>query len=238
MVPQPRTETADCRGGDSQRFRVLRRPSGVSFSTSRRKFLQASAAVAAAGALAVVDDGVIFEANRPKLVSIEIPLSRLAESWDGFRIAQLSDLHYDDHFSTVPIRKAVDLVNQLQPDLVVVTGDFITSPFFGRRPVQIRAAKAIEPCAELVAQMRAPCGVHASMGNHDANADPAHITAVLQSHGISVLRNRSIPLERDGKRLWLSGLDDVLAGRYDLKQTLKDVPKDEPVVLMVHEPDF
>ena len=72
-----------------------------------------------------------FEANRPRVVSIEIPLSRLPQSWDGFRIAQLSDLHYDPHFSAVPIAKAVDLVNGLQPDLVVVTGDFVTAPFSG-----------------------------------------------------------------------------------------------------------
>ena len=125
------------------------------FSTSRRRFLQAGAAIAATGALAVVGDGMIFEANQTKLVSIEVPLSRLAESWDGFRIAQLSDLHYDGHFSIVPLRKAVDLVNGLQPDLVVVTGDFITSPFFQRRSLQIQAAKAIEPCAQLLAQIRA-----------------------------------------------------------------------------------
>ncbi len=86
----------------------------MSFSRSRRKFLKAGAAVAAAGALGVVGDGTFFEANRPKVVSIEIPLSRLPQSWDGLRIAQLSDLHYDPHFSAVPIAKAVDLVNGLQ----------------------------------------------------------------------------------------------------------------------------
>jgi predicted MPP superfamily phosphohydrolase len=76
------------------------------------------------------------------------------------------------------------------------------------------------------------------MGNHDVGTDEAHIAAVLQSHGISVLRNRSVPLERNGARLWLAGLGDVLEGKYDLKQTLKGIPKPEPVVLLVHEPDF
>jgi uncharacterized protein len=210
----------------------------LSFSTSRRRFLQAGAAVAATGALAVVGEGTLFEANNPKVVSIEIPLSRLPQSWDGFRIAQLSDLHYDNHFSVVPIRKAVDLVNGLQPDLVVVTGDFVTSPFNERQSLQIQAAKAIEACAQLVAQMQAPFGILASLGNHDVGTGAAHITDVLQSHGISVLRNRSVPLERDGGRLWLSGLDDVLVGRYDLKLALKGIPQAEPVVLLVHEPDF
>jgi predicted MPP superfamily phosphohydrolase len=196
------------------------------------------AAVAATSALAVVGDGTIFEANNPKVVSIEIPLSRLPQSWDGFRIAQLSDLHYDDYFSVVPIRKAVDLVNGLQPDLVVVTGDFVTSPPSERRSLQIRAAKAIEPCAQLVAEMRARFGILASLGNHDVATDGAYITNVLQSHGISVLRNRSVSFERNGERLWVSGLDDVLEGKYDLKLALKGIPQAELVVLLVHEPDY
>jgi predicted MPP superfamily phosphohydrolase len=208
-------------------------------STSRRRFLQGSTAVAATGALAVLGDGVIFEANRPQVVSVEIPLSRLSEAWDGFRIAQLSDLHYDDHFSVVPIRKAVDLVKSLKPDLIVLTGDFITSPFVNRRPlVLIKAAKAIEPCAQILAEMQAPFGVLATLGNHDVSTDPAHITAALEAQGVAVLRNRAVPLERNGARLWLSGLDDVLEGKYDLKLTLKDVPPTEPVVLLAHEPDF
>jgi uncharacterized protein len=208
----------------------------LSFSTSRRKFLQASAAVAAAGAAAVVADGAIFEANRPKLVSIEVPLSRLAESWDGFRIAQLSDLHYDDHFSVIPLRKAIDLVNQLEPDLVVVTGDFITAPFGGVR--RSFALRAIEPCAQLLTQIHARSGVVAALGNHDAYTGAAHITAVLNSHNISVLRNRSLPLEREGQRLWVAGVDDVLEGKPDLDLTLKGIPPAEPVILMAHEPDW
>jgi uncharacterized protein len=210
----------------------------LSFSISRRRFLQAGAALASTSALAVVGDVSAVEANSPRIVEIEVPLSRLPGSWDGFRIAQLSDLHYDDHFSVVPIRKAVDLVNGLQPDLVVVTGDFVTAPFAGHHPRAIRAASVIEPCAELVAQMRPRLGIHACLGNHDTSTDPAHISAVLESHGISVLRNLSVPLEHDGGRVWLSGLGDVLEGRADLKQALKGVPQAEPVVLLVHEPDF
>src|SRR5205814_7590885 len=68
---------------------LKRRPTGLSFSGTRRKFLQAAAAIGATGALAMVGDGAIFEANRPELVSLEIPLPRLGASWDGVRIVQL-----------------------------------------------------------------------------------------------------------------------------------------------------
>ena len=215
----------------------------MSLLPTRRKFLQLGTAGVVLGAAATVGDGVIFEANRPQLVSIEVPLTRLAESWDGFRIAQLSDLHYDDHFSVVPLRKAIAIVNGLQPDLIVLTGDFVTSPLRDPRRRNTRrgaraAAKAIEPCADLLAQLRAQSGVLAILGNHDVSADAPHVTAVLQSHAIPVLMNRSIPLEREGNRLWLSGVDDVLEGKPNLDPTLSGIPPDEPVVLLAHEPDW
>ena len=201
--------------------------------------MRASAPAAAAGTVALVGDGMIFEANRPQLVSIDVPLSHLAETWDGFRIAQLSDLHYDDYFSVVPLRKAIEIVNGLKPDLAVLTGDFVTDP--GGRKHRLsaaRAAKAIEPCAQLLAQIRAGSGTLAALGNHDVRTDAAHITDVLQSQGIPILRNQSVPLEREGKRLWLAGVDDVLDGRPNLEAALRGIPPAEPIVLLAHEPDW
>jgi uncharacterized protein len=183
-------------------------------------------------------ESAILEPNHPKLVRIELPLARLPEAWDGIRIAQMSDFHYDEHFSVVPIRKAIDIVNGLDADLVVLTGDFVTVPLFKKYlGGSKRAARFIEPCANLLAQVRARRGVLAILGNHDAGSDPHRITEALQAKGITVLRNRSIPFEEDGHRLWLAGLDDVLERQSDLELTLRPVPKTEPVVLLAHEPD-
>jgi predicted MPP superfamily phosphohydrolase len=206
---------------------------------TRRKFLQIGAAGTAVAGLGTVGDGMIFGANRPQVVSIDVHLPRLAESWDGFRIAQLSDFHYDDLFSVVPLRKAVDIVNQLQPDLIVLTGDFVSAPVGNSLPGSARrAARAIEPCTQLLTQMRAPSGMLAVLGNHDLDTDPAHIAAVLRSHAIPVLRNHSTALEREGKRLWIVGVDDVLVGKPDLDLALREIPPDETVVLLAHEPDW
>lgn len=207
-------------------------------STTRRKFLQVSAAVAAMGAVGVVGQG-IFEADRPQLVSIDVPLPRLHESWDGFRIAQLSDLHYDDYFSVVPLRRAIAMVNRLQPDLVALTGDFVTSPLehSGRRSAKA-AARAIEPCAQLLSQLHAPAGVLAVLGNHDLRTNAAYVIDVLQSHAILVLRNRCVAIERERRRLWLAGVDDILEGQPDLELALSGIPAVEPVVLLAHEPDW
>ena len=72
-------------------------------------------------------DGTIFDPNDPQLVQIEIPLSRLPEAWDGITIAQFSAFHYDDRFSVVPLRKAIDVVNRLRPKSLVLTEDLCSS---------------------------------------------------------------------------------------------------------------
>ena len=206
---------------------------------SRRRFVQVSAGVAAVAALAVGDVGIISEPNHPKLVRIEIPLSRWPAAFDGFTIAQLSDFHYDDYFSIVPIRAAIEMVNQLHADLVVLTGDFITVPVLADYLHNTkRAIMTAEPCANLLSALRARLGTVAVLGNHDANAGGPPIIEILQSHGIPVLCNRSIPIERGGARFWLSGVDDVLDGNPDLDLTLRGIPQGEAVVVLVHEPDF
>jgi uncharacterized protein len=205
----------------------------------RRSFLKAGAAVVACSAFAIGARGMVTEADDPKLVSIEIPLTRLPDVWDGITIVQLSDFHYDDDFSVVPIRKAVEITNRLQPDLIVLTGDFVTMPMFSKLLHTSRqAARAAEPCAALLGQLRAPLGVYAVLGNHDMRTDPTFVVESLKAKGIQVLRNRSVPLERQGKRLWLGGLDDAMHGYPDVDATLRGTPREEPVVLLVHEPDY
>ena len=190
------------------------------------------------GAVAVVGDGVVFEANRPRLVSIEVPLSRVDEAWDGFRIAQLSDFHYDEYFSVVPLRKAIEMVDRLRPDLIVLTGDFVTSPLKVPGGAWTRIATEIEPCAQWLSRLHPPAGMLAVLGNHDVDTNAVQVVDVLESHAIPVLRNRSIALERAGKRLWLAGVDDVLEGKPDLQRALSGIPSTEPVILLAHEPDY
>jgi len=204
---------------------------------SRRKFLYTGAA--AAVGIAVTGADGFLESNHLQVTRLEIPLLRLPERFDGFTIAQLSDFHYEDHFSVVPIRKAVELVNGLHPDLIVLTGDFVTVPmieFSGRNRSQ--SAKSAAPCAEILQKLQAPLGKFAVLGNHDASSDSFRVASALREHGIPVLLNRSVPLERGTDRIWLAGIDDVLEGSPTLSAALEKVPSHEPVVLLAHEPDF
>jgi predicted MPP superfamily phosphohydrolase len=76
------------------------------------------------------------------------------------------------------------------------------------------------------------------LGNHDTAAGSNEIVQALRSVGIEILRNQSIPIERDGARIWLSGVEDVLEGRPDLDRALYRIPQGEAVILLAHEPDY
>jgi uncharacterized protein len=201
-------------------------------STTRRRFLYS---VAAAGAAAGAGDSLLIEPNRPIIRRKNFSLARWPERLDGFTIALISDFHYDPLFSTHPLHAAIPMVRSLQPDLIALTGDFVSVPDFGNKE---EGAAAADPCAAILRQLNAPSGMWAILGNHDCDTDPARVTDALRSRNIPVLANQSVAIERDGARFWLAGINDALTSNADLNETLKTVPANEPVILLAHEPDF
>lgn len=198
-----------------------------------RSSIGAGAAAAAIGSYATV-----IEPNRITTKSVEVRLSRLPDGLDGIRIAHISDLHYESFLTADHIRDAVTQINDMSPDMVVMTGDFATYPFgIRKRRYRAGAVKAV-PCAEVLAQLRAPLGRFAVLGNHDAATDPDLITESMTAQGLMVLRNRALPVERNGARIWVAGVDDMLEGQGDIPGTMQRVPRDEMVIGLVHEPDI
>jgi predicted MPP superfamily phosphohydrolase len=201
-------------------------------SITRRRFLYAAATTAAA---AVAGDSLLFEPNRPVVRRKDFAITRWPERLNGFTIAQISDFHYDPVFSTHPLHAAIPMVRSLQPDMIVLTGDFVSVPDFG---TSAEGALAADPCSAVLRRLTAPLGMWAILGNHDCDTDPAYVTHALQSRGIPVLVNQSVAIERDGTRFWLAGVNDALTGTPDLTETLRKVPSNEPIILLAHEPDF
>jgi predicted MPP superfamily phosphohydrolase len=203
---------------------------------TRRKFV--CLAAAAAGA-ALAADAALFEPNRPRIVRQDIALRRWPARLEGFTIALLSDFHYDPYFSEHPLHAAIGMVNGLRPDLIVLTGDFVSAPGPSRGRENFRqAALTAEPCAGLLRQMQAAHGLWAVLGNHDCFTDPSVVASALRAQGIQVLANRSAAMESSGARFWLGGVNDVLGGGPDLDLTLRQVPGDEAIILLAHEPDY
>jgi predicted MPP superfamily phosphohydrolase len=203
---------------------------------TRRKFLWTT--LAAGGAIALGAESIVREPNHPRLNRVEISLPRLPGAFDGFTIAQLSDFHYDDYIGVIPIRAAIDIVNAVNPDLVVLTGDFVTvSAWSDILHNEKKAAEDAYPCAELLAKLRSRLGSFAVLGNHDVDASPGMVMEALRTHDILVLRNQSTLIEQHGARLWFCGVDSM-SGKPKIEEALAQTEKNEAVILLAHEPDF
>lgn len=205
---------------------------------NRRTFLQGTTAIAATGALAVGVDAAFVEPRHVVVNRLDIRLPRLPDGFDGFTIAQLSDFHYDAEFSAATILAAVEITNQLRPDLIVLTGDFVTEPVLAhRRHINLKAAaEEAEPCGAILNKLRAEFGVMSVIGNHDGNTDPDRVKQILKAQGLPVMYDEHKAIERRGQRIWIAGLDDN-PDETDLKPALKGIPPDEFVTVLAHEPD-
>lgn len=196
---------------------------------TRRRFLT-GATVTAAG-LAVYAG----EIERHMLCTVErtVYIRNLPAPFHGFRIAQLSDFHFHDYDESFFVRHAVERVNALAPDMVALTGDFITTGSNTKNALRNRHAYK---CAELLSGIRCPLRF-CSMGNHDAPVK-ATVSDALQQNHLPLLLNSHTALERRGERIWIAGIADAY---YDIPNLALAIPQrkpNEPIILLGHEPDF
>jgi predicted MPP superfamily phosphohydrolase len=195
------------------------------------RFLIGASAAAAIGSV----DGLFLEPRNLVSEHIDIRLERLPEEFHGFRIAQISDIHFGPYMGKAGLERALQLAQSFRPDLLALTGDFVSHPFGGSNgPI---GAHYAEPCADVFAAVTG-IPVIAILGNHDHWNNAAIVEGALRERGIPVLRNRSIPLERGHNRIWVAGIDDALVKAADLDKALHDVPLSETTLLLAHEPDF
>ena len=167
-----------------------------------------------------------------EVVPVSLVLPRLDRRFDGYRIAQISDLHADYWMTPGRVLGLVNLVNAEAPDLVVITGDFATYSRF--RSLIRYALGLVSPLSRL----RAPDGVVAVLGNHDHKTDARAVRSVLAASGVVELHNTVHTLHRGGAALHLCGVDDAKEGTPSLDHVLERLPKEGAAVLLVHEPDF
>jgi len=155
-------------------------------------------------------------------------LPRLPRAFHGYTIVQLSDFHYGPLVEPDSLRAAFDAACTLRPDLIVVTGDFV-SRLTGGEAARVTHA---------LTGLRARDGVFAVLGNHDWWEESDEVAEAVEAAGARVLRNEHIALRRDGATLYLAGVDDVRADAHDLPRALRGIPPDACVLLLAHEPYF
>jgi predicted MPP superfamily phosphohydrolase len=198
---------------------------------SRRRFLK-TAALSVLGTGLLGAGGYVYtnqvEPGWFELTQISLALPRLAPEFDGYRIAQISDIHLDVWTPRDRLGQAVAMIDQQSPDLVVITGDFVTY-----LPGYFAADLAVVLGA--LASRRTTLAV---LGNHDHWTDAAAVRRVIAQSGIVELRNAVHTLRRGAALLHIAGVDDVWERQDRLDLVLAQLPAEGAAILLAHEPDY
>ena len=167
--------------------------------------------------------------RRPRLTELELRVPDLPPALDGYRIAQLSDVHCGSFTPEAEVARWVERLNAADADLVAVTGDLITS-----------GDRHVEAVARALSGLRGRDGVYACMGNHDYFTDGDAFARRLERAGLIVLRNRGVqvPSARLGGSLHVAGADDTWTGRDDVERALAGRTDGGFTLLLAHDPNL
>jgi len=171
-------------------------------------------------------------------VEIDFHLPNNRDQFRGKRIVHISDMHCSRTVTEKYLRHCIDRVNDLDADIVLLTGDYITHDFRG---------KYRHTAVELIGNIESKLGTFACLGNHDYGIGSLirsrrtdlleHLTSGMMKKGIKLLRNDSHVIDIEGKPLWLVGLGDIWAEDFHPDRAFAEVPKDQPVITLLHNPE-
>ncbi|MBM4783015.1 MAG: metallophosphoesterase [Archangiaceae bacterium] len=172
-------------------------------------------------------------ARAPAIKRVTVPIKNLPKAFEGYRIAQISDVHIGETLTKAFAQQVTDTVNSLKPDAVAVTGDLIDGS----------VAKLKSEVAPL-AGLRGRDGVFYVTGNHEYYHGGSSWEAEGARLGMTVLHNTHVVVTRDGEQLVIGGVPDVEGGRFsaqhepDAAKTFEGAPVGAPRVLLAHQPRF
>lgn len=214
-----------------QRFIPLSsQPVGNEPDRGRRQFLTKGVGMAAAAPFMVSGYGTLLERRRFEVDHLDVRLGDLSSDIAHLTLVQLTDIHVGPFMSAEELAEYVEAANRLKPDLIALTGDFVTA-----------SASEVDPCVATLAGLQARYGVFACIGNHDIYAHAADkLASLFAEKGIQTLRNDAVTLQVGSSKVSMLGIDDLRTGRPDLSRALKAVESNpgEVKIMLSHRPEI
>ncbi|MEW6011309.1 metallophosphoesterase [Methanobacterium alkalithermotolerans] len=170
----------------------------------------------------------IFRPHDFEITEIEVPVKNLDPLFHNYTIVQLTDIHLGQWITPYHLKGIIELVNEQDPDLVALTGDYVSYLLEGYEEDLTLCLKNLEPLDVSLAVL----------GNHDHWLGAGKIRNILKNSGVIDVSNQVYTLKREDASLHVAGLDSVMLNQHRLDEVMSKVPKSGPAILMVHEPDF
>ena len=196
---------------------------------NRRNFLKLAGATAITTTLLGTGGLVYSYGIEPTWLDINLVPLRirgLAPEFQGFRLAQISDLHLGSWMTPQQLDEIIDAVNAAQPDAVAITGDLTTD----------RARPHVDTLVNAFRRIDAPA--YAVSGNHDYWNGYHFFYEIIEDSGITLLSNQVHTLYRENAMLHLCGVEDIWMRQQRLDRVLEALPDSGAAILLAHEPDF
>ncbi|MFC1726129.1 metallophosphoesterase [candidate division KSB1 bacterium] len=149
----------------------------------------------------------------------------LPEKFSGFKIIHITDIHCDIFTGSRKLKRIVEITNELNPDLILLTGDYVSN-----------SVDYVRPMVEEFINLKSKFGIYATLGNHDFWTDPGIIESVLESGGINVLKNESVKVNIDEDHIYIAGIND-LHNNPNFTKSLEGVETGAFKILLSHNPN-
>lgn len=156
--------------------------------------------------------------------------NKVTEEKTSLTVVQFSDVHVSRYYAEKELKKIVEEINQINPDIIVFTGDLYDN-FSTYSPVDI--------VVEQFSKLNAKYGKYAVWGNHDYGGGAARdYSYIIEDSGFTLLTNESVVIElENGKTVGIGGIDDFIFGNPDIDKTLQGMKDASYQIILMHEPD-
>ncbi|NWG34727.1 MAG: metallophosphoesterase [Chloroflexi bacterium] len=175
----------------------------------------------------------LIEPGWVRVEKVNVTLPRLSPNFHGLRIAQVSDIHMGGWMNSERLQHAADMVLAQNPDLLLLTGDFLIGHGFDSNSEQ-RLQNLLESLTPLAKSIPS----FAVLGNHDYWTNADAVREMLKQSGITDLTNSVFTILNGSQRLHLCGVDDIWEGDVRLDELVSRLTSEDSAILLAHEPDF
>ena len=201
---------------------------GQTMSARNPLFYKRALVASVAGTVLIIGGWALYEARKFRVTRLEIPLAGLPPELEGFSIVQASDIHYGMLTRNQELSRILSRVNDLQPDVVAITGDLVDESVSHMEEMRIPLSR-----------IKSRQGVFAVTGNHEYYAGVERAVAIMKAANIRVLRNEALVLPGG---LQILGIDDPTGSRRmkeptpDFERLIASIDPQKPCILLYHQP--